>query len=404
MGNGWECQNGIGADLIDHLNASEDERCRLAAQQYDLAVELLRVRVAERIAAGVPQERWEAGVSSEIALALRISPHRAKALLARAVELHKNMAHARKRLRDGALSPEAIPLLVAGLSHLDPDLRRKADEELCADAGTLNGMGSHRIRDIVRRVAYSLDPRGTLARIASAAQDRRVTVRPLPDCMAQVSIVLPVAQAVGMYAALKRAADGIVGVGAEVRTRSQAMADLAHGLITGTESGGAQPVAINLTMSSEVLLGGKGGVAHLRDGGEIPAEIARALVGAAAKTGAAWVRRLYVTPESGAVVGMDSRSRLFPAALAEVIATRDRRCRTPYCDAPIAHIDHVVPHARGGATRFENGQGLCAACNYAKEAAGWSSTVISQTGEPHLVELRTPSGHTHRSAAPRIAS
>ena len=67
---------------------------------------------------------------------------------------------------------------------------------------------------------------------------------------------------------------------------------------------------------------------------------------------------------------MDSRRRLFPAGAQRFLIARDQLCRTPWCDAPIRHIDHIEPHARGGATTIDNGQGLCAACNLSKQAPG----------------------------------
>ena len=63
-----------------------------------------------------------------------------------------------------------------------------------------------------------------------------------------------------------------------------------------------------------------------------------------------WLRRLYASPTTGELVAMDSRARLFPAGLARFIRLRDQVCRTPWCDAPIRHIDHVVPHVAGGPT------------------------------------------------------
>jgi hypothetical protein len=77
---------------------------------------------------------------------------------------------------------------------------------------------------------------------------------------------------------------------------------------------------------------------------------------------------------------------------------RDQTCRTPGCDAPIRHLDHVRRAARGALTSAPNGQGLCEACNYAKEAPGWRADVVSI--EPHVVEITTPTGHVYRSQAP----
>ncbi|MEB7448875.1 HNH endonuclease, partial [Arthrobacter koreensis] len=91
------------------------------------------------------------------------------------------------------------------------------------------------------------------------------------------------------------------------------------------------------------------------------------------------LRRLYLDPVSGELTAMESKARAFPAGLARMIRTRDQTCRTPWCDAPIRHIDHIEPHAEGGRTSYTNGQGLCEACNQAKEAPGWSAVTVRTT-------------------------
>ena len=382
----------------------ERQRCLVVFEQYRLAAELLRERVCERVAVGLPQDRWQQGVAAEVGLALHMAQNTAAKFVARAVELEKTMPHTRARLRDGDLTPEAIPVIVGGLAHLDASDRHAADVQLCADPATLAGMGLKQLAARVEQVAYKLDAQGTVDRNAAAEKDRTVTIRPLPEGMARVSLLLPVAQGVGVYAALRKHADTVIGIGADLRTRGQIMADTAFARLTGREAADGQPVLVNLTMPATVLLGDRPGTAHLDGGGTVPAEIARNLIGRATAAGVAWVKRLYLAPESGAVVGMDSRQRCFPDGLAEMIRARDRYCRTPYCDAPIAHTDHVVPHAAGGPTSFGNGQGLCAACNYAKEAAGWTSRVVPDASGRHTVDTRTPSGHHHRSTAPEQAA
>ena len=394
----------VGGSVVAGLAGLERARARVISDQYRLIAELLRVRVCERIAAGVAQDRWETGVAAEIGLALRVSPHRAASMLNRARVLAADLPATAARLRDGDVSPEAVEVIIAGLSHLEPRLRTEADTALCGETFGAAGLGLRRLQDRVREAAYRLDARATVDRIGQAAKDRRVTVRPAPDCMARVSILLPVAQAVGVYAALKTAADGVFGAPGEVRSRAQIMADTAFARLTGRDVAKGQPVSVNLTIPAAVLLGDQPGTAHLANGGTLPAEIARHLIGRATEHAVAWVKRLYVQPESGAVDALDSRSRLFPAGLAEVIAARDRYCRTPYCDAPIAHTDHIVAHARGGPTSVENGQGLCAACNYAKEATGWTSRAVTDPSGRHTVETRTPTGHVHRSTAPPQAA
>ena len=103
---------------------------------------------------------------------------------------------------------------------------------------------------------------------------------------------------------------------------------------------------------------------------------------------------------------MDSRARFFPAGLRLMIALRDQHCRTPYCDAPIAQIDHVVPHAAGGPTGYRNGMGLCQRCNLTKESPGYRGTVRPSAPDPPTVQWRsagrvTPEG-TGRSGTSRV--
>jgi hypothetical protein len=116
---------------------------------------------------------------------------------------------------------------------------------------------------------------------------------------------------------------------------------------------------------------------------------------------------------------MDSRGRLFPEGMKEFLRLRDQTCATPYCDAPIREYDHIKSWATGGETSIANGQGLCTACNQAKEALGWSTSTsaTSATGQtiveppgnnppdgaaPNRTIVTTPTGHSYVSTAPPL--
>ncbi|MDP3891780.1 HNH endonuclease, partial [Nocardioides sp.] len=104
-------------------------------------------------------------------------------------------------------------------------------------------------------------------------------------------------------------------------------------------------------------------------------------------------------PETGGLIAMDSRARAFPTLLATFLRLRDQGiCRTPWCDAPARHTDHVQPVDEGGPTSAINGQGLCEACNHAKQAPGW--TASATPGPRHTVATTSPTGHTYQSRAP----
>jgi hypothetical protein len=80
---------------------------------------------------------------------------------------------------------------------------------------------------------------------------------------------------------------------------------------------------------------------------------------------------VFTSPDRTRLVDVAPRRRNFPATLRRFIDLRDRRCRTPSCDAPIRHHDHPLRVADRGPTTTANSQGLGEACNYTKEATGW---------------------------------
>ncbi|MDX6374068.1 MAG: hypothetical protein QOD98_3056 [Nocardioidaceae bacterium] len=49
-------------------------------------------------------------------------------------------------------------------------------------------------------------------------------------------------------------------------------------------------------------------------------------------------------------------------------------------------------------TSAHNGEGLCEACNHAKQADGWSAK--PRDGPVHTIEITTPTGHRYLSTVP----
>ena len=347
----------------------------------------------------MPAVRRGRGLASEVALARRDSPARGNRHLGFAKALVHEMPHTLAALEQGRLSEWRATLVVRESACLDVEDRRALDAELCGAPARLDGMGDARIAAEAKAIAYRLDPQAVVDRAARAETERTVTIRPAPDTMTYVTALLPMVQGVSVYAALKREAD-LCGDG---RSRGQIMADTLAERVTGRAAASAVPIAVNLVVSDETLTGGAT-PAVITDYGPVPAGIARRLVehANADPSSGATLRRLYASPATGALVAMECRSRAFPQGLARFIRLRDQRCRTPYCDAPIRHIDHAVPAAAGGRTSARNGQGLCEACNYAKEADGWSVTADGGGTGVHGTELTTPTGARYRSTAPPV--
>lgn len=402
-----------GARLIDEIRTLEDRKSALAARQARLSVAFDQLQRRQQSDVGIPADQLGAGIGAQIALARRESPAKGNRLLGLAKALVIEMPHTLAALESGQLNEWRATLLVRETACLSSADRCSVDEELAPDAGTLTGVGDRALVAAARTAAYRRDPRSVTQRAAHAATERHVSLRPAPDTMAYLTALLPVTAGVAVHAALTRHADSLRSDGDE-RSRGQIMADALVERITGTP-GGITGIEIQLIMTDRTLLQGASEPARLPGYGVVPAGWARSAVGqaAAAEGGTAasdgvdaWLRRLYTAPGTGELVGMDSRARLFPLGLRRFIQARDDTCRTPYCDAPVRHYDHIIPWRRGGTTTHGNGAGLCEACNHTKEAPGW--TVKPRPGPAgagllrHTLEIRTPTGHSYRSTAPPL--
>ncbi len=395
-----------GAGLISQLRDLEDLKSAAAALQARITVIFDALARREQAAAGIPADRIGQGISAQIALARRESPHRGGHLLGLANALTGEMPHTLTALETGQLNEWRATLLVKETACLASADRIAVDEELAADTGTFDGAGTRSITATARAAAYRTDPRTITRRAARAAADRHVSLRPAPDTMTYLTALLPVAQGVAAYTALTRAADTLRATG-DPRPRGQAMADTLLERLTGTPVG-ITGIELQLVMTDRTLLQAGPEPARIPGYGIIPAEQARELLttGTAGTGGAGgsafrtWLRRLYTAPATGDLLAMDSRARLFPPRLRRLLHTRDDTCRTPYCDAPIRHLDHIIPWHHGGETTAANGAGLCEACNHTKEAPGWQSQPVP--GPRHTVEITTPTGHTYQSTAPPL--
>lgn len=384
--------------MVHGIAELERLKAAAAAGQARLTAALDAARRSAEEAAGVPVRKRGRGLASEVALARRDSPARGGQHLGFAKALVNEMPRTLAALENGVLSEWRATIVVRESACLDVDDRRRLDCELCSDPDALLGVGDAALGAQAKAIAYRLDPHAVVDRAAKAEAERTVTTRPAPDAMTYVTALLPVAQGVSVFAALKREAD----VCCDGRSRGQVMADTLVERVTGRPADEPVPIAVNLVVSDQMLLGAERGAAVIAGYGSVPSAVAQKMImdRVTDERSRTTLRRLYAAPDTGALVAMDSRARLFPKGLADFIELRDQRCRTPYCDAPVRHRDHATPHSRGGATSAENGLGMCEACNYAKESAGWR--VSAGTGENgrHTAEFITPTGRHYHSAAP----
>ncbi|YAL81811.1 DUF222 domain-containing protein [Dermacoccaceae bacterium W4C1] len=438
-------------EAIDRITALQNliHQCEgaLVEQQVVFAEQQ---REAQR-EAGVPARRVGGGIAEQVGFARRISPAAAARKVNGAVRLRGSFPRTLNALRTGEVSQRQCDALLRGTSHLDEDGCAVVDAAL---APRMHGWNTRQTEQAVTHVTYRLDPAAFVARRGHAESERAVWLRPAPDCMALISAFVPVAEGVATLAALRQAATAAQAAG-DPRTLGQLMADTLTARAThpacdspsaaedraqggcshcGTDGscsrGSAAPnVEIALVMDASTLLGLSDHPGHLNGYGPIPADLAReiaygAIPDSSPTTGASvtdakaaptthvptggadglvrtagrrWIRRLLTDPVTGVLTAQDSRRRTFDDTARRFLATRDRHCRQPYCDAPIRHIDHIHPHSRGGPTSIDNGQGLCERGNYIKDLPGWRTR---PGPEPGTIIVTTPTGHDYETSTP----
>ncbi len=392
-------------ERIDLIHALERLTCAAAGAQAVLTAAFDESQRARAATAGVPAARQGRGIAAQVALARRESPHRGERHLGLAKVLQRELPFTLRALRAGRITEWKATLVARETACLDLEDRRFVDAEIGSDPDALEAMGERELTQKVRARACTLDPASVAERRRKAESERHTSLRPAPDTMTWFGALLSVKNGVAVHAVLQREADRLRAAG-DPRTRGQIMTDtlvqrVVAPHLAAVADGTELPIVVNLVVPDSVLLGDDTGGGFVEGYGEVPGDLLREWLADHLDSGVdVWLRRLYAEPATGELVAMDSRARRFTGRLAEFLRLRDRTCRTPWCDAPIRHLDHVEDSASGGPTAGHNGQGLCEACNHAKQALGW--TARPRPGPRHTVETTTPTGHAYASSAPAV--
>jgi len=392
------------ASRIDRIARLEKLRTATAALQAAESVKFAQSQVQEQTAADVHPEKIGRGIAQQIGLACRVSPALAARRLSTARAWWFELPDTYSQLVAGELHERLAEVVVSETRHLDAEKRRMVDEQL--KAADLPRKGFKAATACIRKAAYEADRVGYVNRGRTARKDRRVGIRPAPDTMSILSGYLPAEQGIACYAALRKHADGVLATG-DGRTRDQIMADTMVARLTGQTNAADVNVEVQIMMPLEALLDPRSNKPATIPGyGPLPADICRDIV--ITSKGRKWWRRLFTAPsttkgKTGPIVGGDVRRRRFTGWLADLIRLRDQEtCRSPFCGAPIRHIDHSTRYADDGPTSYSNGRGTCERCNYTREMSGWHITVIDAglLNKPHTIMITTPTGHHYLSRAP----
>ena len=329
---------------MDAIRALEDLKSLACALQAELAADLdVSVR-AHHADLKLPTTQHGRGVAAQVALARRESPARGARFLGLAKTLTTELPHTLAALRTGALSEWRATLIARETTCLSREDRAVVDADLCRPARTaptaFDGWGQRRLVAETQRRVYALDPAAVVDRRRRAETERHVSLRPAPDTMARLSALLPAAQGdrrVGHPDPGRRLPDRP----GDPRTRGQVMADTLVARVTGQTTADAVPVAVNLVVSDQTLLGGGHHPAWLQaTDPSHPTPHATRTTAAAITTALRACAGSTPPPPPDTLVAMDSPARCFPTRPGLFLDLRDQTCRTPWCDAPIRHHDH----------------------------------------------------------------
>ena len=381
-------------EAIDRITALEELNSASAAAQARETLSFDMLRRNREAEDGVPSKKQGRGLGAEVALARKVSRSRGDGLLKFSRTLLLDLPETYGAMKAGDISEEKARVVAKESDWLPREKKHELDERMAA---RLPEVGVRRLANETRALAQELDQRAAVEHLERRVEERAVSVRPAPGNMAYLTALLPMPQAVAAFANLKKSAQSILATGeSEGRAEAQIAADLLVERLTGQESATAVPTEIHLIMQASSLLEPGEEPAWFPGVGPIPAQTARDFV--TEDQAAVFVRRLYTRPEDGQLVRMDSRRREFSGLLRRMVVIRDDVCRSPWCEAPIKHADHADSFANGGETGWNNSSGLCAACNYAKELAGWGHKAT-----PDGLEVVTPTGHHYRSRTKPIS-
>ncbi|MBP6995901.1 MAG: DUF222 domain-containing protein, partial [Phycicoccus sp.] len=228
--------------------------------------------------------RADRSARAELALARRCSPAVMDRQVGVAKALVAEMPATMGLLTTGQISEGQAFAMVARTACLTREDRAGVDALLAAD---LPGLSERATQGAAERAAAEADNAAVALRHAAAVASRRVSTRPAPDGMAYLSILGPLVDVIGAYAALTEAAKARDP--RDRRSTSNWLTDTALELLSGRAPGQPQPIEIALVITDHALLPAAftgqapgpacgGDLAHLPGYGVLPAGDIRARI------------------------------------------------------------------------------------------------------------------------------
>ena len=376
---------------IERIRKVERLIGRLESVQLRATARLEAMRLAREAQDKIPKAQRGKGLGSEVALARSVSPARGKQHLELAGTLSKDMRHTAAALAEGKIRAEHAQAVARESSELSALHRRKIDSAMKDRYGSA---GPRELASEARAHAQRLDPRTAADRFAKAKDHRRIFTQPAQDGMSKLVAYGPTPDIVAAEQGLRQWAKTQIVKGktqdqhGNKRSKDQLMFDELIRRVTGQTTGLVDKIELLLAMTPDTLLAQGDDPAWLIGHGSIPAPVARQWLSDDELS--VPLRRVFTDQKGQQISDMEFLSRDFPSGVRKMVLLRDKTCRTPFCEAPIAEMDHIIPDRDGGRPNWGNASGLCSACNQTKENRDWR-----HEGNETILEVITPTGHRY---------
>lgn len=246
----------------------------MAAVTARVQVAFYASQVGAQEQAGVSKAQRGRAVTDDLATARMCSPYLSSRELTAAKALCTELPRTLAALDAGVISGYQSRLVAEGTSCVDAEHRAEIDERL---APRLPGISNRELTAAVQGLVYEVDPKGFVARARKAAEERGVSMRPVPDVMALLSARLPAPQAIAVYRSLDHGAR-LKRAGGDPRTLEQLRADELYERCTGKQIVDGIDVEVGLVITDAALLEGTSDPAELIGYGPVPADYARDLL------------------------------------------------------------------------------------------------------------------------------
>ena len=343
----------------------------------------------------------------EIAARLSISSGSAGFRLGLAMQLAGGLRATAAALAAGKIDVQKARSIADGCHYLDGVTALEVEAIVLARAGDQTNA---QLKKAVRKAAITADPVAAQKRHVVAKNERGVWLTPLDDGVAQITAIMPAADALAVYNVVTAAALSAKLSGGETRNTAQLRADFllapfTEAIATG-ELAGVVPTKLaiggrgcgeaNLTVPASVIMGISNAPGELTGYGAITAEVSQVLAEDRV------MRRIVTDPIDGSFVSADTMTYRPSSVLKRHVRLRDGTCRFKTCERPAVacDLDHSTPHPVGRTCHGNMGP-FCERHHIFKHALDGALAHLKQPN-PGTFVWTMPTGHVYTTTPPVV--